>query len=138
MTRLGCGSGGWLDVKRHPWFDTTDWGDVLAQRNVTVPWTPPASHVPPGSQDDPTQVRHRDEEKKGRSYMCVCCVLYVICSMVLYVICSMLYAIANPKRRFPSLPRVWHLRSNRSFSVAPALTHSRIFEGPKRTQKKEG
>ena len=46
-------------------FATTDWGDVLAQRNVTVPWTPPASHVPPGS-DDPSQVRLGDVEKKRR------------------------------------------------------------------------
>ena len=37
--RLGCGSKGWEEVKRHPWFAEVDWG-ALAARTLPSPYVP--------------------------------------------------------------------------------------------------
>ena len=39
VQRLGCGDGGWLDIKRHAWFESIDW-DGLYRRTLRAPWEP--------------------------------------------------------------------------------------------------
>jgi len=55
-SRLGCGAGGWADVRAHPFFDAVEWG--LAARSGLVDGNIFAS-LPTGEQFGASRLRHK-------------------------------------------------------------------------------
>jgi serine/threonine protein kinase len=50
--RLGAGERGTAEIREHPFFQSIDWGKVLAQ-TIPMPWIPPVEEVTEASQFNP-------------------------------------------------------------------------------------
>jgi hypothetical protein len=93
--RLGCGPGGWEDVKAHPWLKDVDW-DKIARKEVQPPITPDLTRA---------NVSREDARK----------VIHTVCSCI----------VAHIRRCFFTLPLVHcGCRSRRSAARSQAARDS--------------